>query len=161
MNNKLNMKYNWKLSGFAKGVDPVAAVEELERIESVLGGLTAENIVIAAMPEDSLFHNLFEWDDSQAANLYRLSQARTIINNIEVVVISDSQPRTVNAYEIVRKPQASVYKHVIDFSPDDVQEVKQRTIRELNYLKNKLSFYNQFQSVVDKLDDAISDLDNA
>lgn len=153
-------KYHWKLSGFAKGIDPVAAVKELERIEEVYGSLTAETILHASTPKNALFHPLFIWNDSEAANQYRLSQARTIINNVQVVILTDNEPRMVSAYEVVRKENINVYKHVIDFTPEDIRQVKQRTIREINALKNKLSFYKDFELVIARLDEVINDIDN-
>ena len=37
-------------------------------------------------------HSMFEWNDAQAAELYREQQARTIINSIEVKLEGVSEP---------------------------------------------------------------------
>ena len=41
-----------------------------------------------------MLHGLFQWDDTAAAEAYRLTQAREIIGNIAVVRILDREPRT-------------------------------------------------------------------
>ena len=77
-------KYEWRIGSFAKDIDPDLAVAELERIENVYGALTPENILEASKTEGAYLHKLFTWDDQKAANLYRLQQARQILNNIEI-----------------------------------------------------------------------------
>ncbi len=55
--------------------------EELKRLaaEAPSGLLTAESVVEHAKKEDSPLHELFEWDDSEAAKLFRIQQARQTI----------------------------------------------------------------------------------
>lgn len=56
-------------------------VAELERIAEQNGGvLKAEAVVLAARPEWSPLHTWFEWDDTAAAERWRLHQARGLIN---------------------------------------------------------------------------------
>ncbi len=55
--------------------------EELKRLaaEAPGGLLTAESVVEAAKDEASPLHALFEWDDTEAARLFRVQQARQTI----------------------------------------------------------------------------------
>jgi hypothetical protein len=154
----MTTKYEWKLASFAKGINPNDAIQELERIEKVLGSLTPENVLAASAPEDALFHCLFTWDDEVAAHNYRLSQARTLINNVEVVVISDGQERKVPVFEIVRTEETKSYKHIEDLSTSDIQQIRGQAVRELGYWKNKLSFYKEFNGATHKIEDAINEL---
>lgn len=53
---------------------------ELRRIADDHGGtLRAEDVVEAAKDEASILHSKFKWDDTEAAHLYRLQQARQLI----------------------------------------------------------------------------------
>lgn len=53
---------------------------ELNRIAKEHGGhLRPADVVEAARPEDSPLHKKFEWDDSEAAERYRVWQARQLI----------------------------------------------------------------------------------
>lgn len=55
-------------------------ISELQRIASEHGGqLRPADVVEAAKPIDSPLHSKFEWDDNEAAQRYRLWQARQLI----------------------------------------------------------------------------------
>jgi hypothetical protein len=151
--------YEWKLPGLSKGLPAEDAAKEFKRIEQVFGALTPENIVKAAEPQDSLLHKLFEWNNQKAADLYRLQQARTIINNVEVKVISDGEPRTVPVFEIITQKDSNVYKSITEFDESDLQQIRKNAVRELNYWKNKLSFYKEFSGMIPKLDKVIAELE--
>lgn len=159
MNNQ--QVYEWKMSGFAKGLDPDIAVKEFQRIEKEYGSITAENILTASMKQDAVFHKLFEWDDNKAAQQFRLQQARNIINNIEIRVVANNQARLVSAYEVVRYNESNQYKRIDTFTPEDLQQVKRRLIQTMNYLKSQLSFYKEFNNASIKIDEAMNEVDKA
>lgn len=154
---KMN-KYSWRIKSLAKGIDPDLAIAEIERIESVYGGLTPENVLEASRDESALLHPLFQWDDNVAATQYRLQQARTIINNVEIKVISDGEERSIPVYEVVNIGEGRVYKSIQNMDKDDVEYVKQSVKREINHLKNKLSTYNSFEATIKHLDSALETL---
>ncbi len=55
-------------------------VSELKRIAKSNGGLLQpESVVEAARPVTSPLHSRFNWDNSEAAHLYRIYQARQLI----------------------------------------------------------------------------------
>jgi len=59
---------------------------ELVRLATEHGGeLRPKAVVEAARPDTSPLHNSFEWDDSEAAEKYRLHQARQLITTVYVV----------------------------------------------------------------------------
>lgn len=63
--------------------------KELDRIARDNGGvLWPKKVVEAARPESSPLHSRFEWDNSEAAERYRLIQARQLIN-ITVNVVGE------------------------------------------------------------------------
>jgi len=49
------------------------------------GPLTAERVLSKARREDHPLHPAFEWDDSRAAEEYRLAQARHLTRSVQVV----------------------------------------------------------------------------
>jgi hypothetical protein len=66
-------------------------VDELKRIAKANGGiLRAEDIIDAARDEDSVLHDKFEWDDTEAAHQYRLEQARKLAR-VTVHLVNDGQ----------------------------------------------------------------------
>lgn len=95
----------------------VAAIRQLERD----GRLAPADVVAEASDPASPLHDYFEWDDSEAARKYRLSQARTLIRSIKVEITVREIPLTVVGY--VRDPDLSVrdpgYRNVIQLRTEE------------------------------------------
>jgi hypothetical protein len=97
--------YQWRPGSRFAG-DAKATALELERIRTASGGALKASIVVAeAEPEDAVNHPHFVWDDSEAASLFRLQQARNLIR--AVVVKHDD------------KPAESVYAHVPEIETNE------------------------------------------
>ena len=89
--------YAFKLPGLVKA-DAQEVGELFERLEASPEGLTPTSVLNASRDEQSLLHNEFEWDDTVAAEQYRKSQARAIIQNLTVVTsTTDVEEREQNA----------------------------------------------------------------
>ncbi len=145
--------YKWKLEGLGKGVDVALVVEELTRLQKVNRILTPEVVVRAAENSESVLHKLFEWDDNKAAYNWRLQQARTILNNIEVTIITDGEPREIAVFEVTTRSEG--YKSVDTFTNEDVDFVRASILRQLNTMKSKLKTYKEFDKVLFYIDKAI------
>ena len=145
--------YKWKLEGLGKGVDVALVVEELTRLQKVNRILTPEVVVRAAEDNNSILHKLFEWDDNKAAYNWRLQQARTILNNIEVTIITDGEPREIAVFEVTTRSEG--YKSVDIFTNEDVDFVRASILRQLNTMKSKLKTYKEFDKVLFFIDKAI------
>lgn len=92
-------EYKWKNQSRIKVKAQDAAVE-LERIRTKNGYLKPEDIVEEARKKSNRLHDYFIWDDTEAAQQYRIWQARHLIA-VLVVVRSDDKsddPLTVRAY---------------------------------------------------------------
>lgn len=157
----MSSNYQWKIPSLAKDISVNDAVEEFKRIETKYGALTPENIVDAARPESATLHSAFEWDNNKAAQQYRLQQARNVINNVEVKIISDSEERVLSVYEIVTvKDDGRQYKHIETFTVNDIEQIKNATIESLKQLTHKLKIYKEFDKVTDLLQEAVNILSN-
>ena len=151
-------KYQWIVKSFGKKIDPDKALSEIQKAEELFGKITAENVLKIAQDQNSEIHNLFEWDDSNAAHNYRLVQARQIINNIEVKVISNNEPYYIPAFEISKNDGKPQYKLVETMSIDERKRVIDNTIESINSLKNKLAIYKSLGKAIYFLDSAIDEL---
>lgn len=67
-------------------LDPITLAKELEKIREKRGKLTPYDVVEEAKDEKNPLHHEFVWDDSQAAKMYRLAQARRLIKAVCVRV---------------------------------------------------------------------------
>lgn len=145
--------YFWKMKGLARGVDPNEAVKELNRLQDVYGQLTPDVVVKEASNPDCVLHPIFEWEDDKAGHLWRIQQARIMLNNIQIKVISDGEPKEIAVYEVTTKEEG--YKNIDTFTGDDIEYVRTTTIQQLTYLKAKLKVYKEFDKVVFHIDKAI------
>ncbi len=157
-------KYDWKIKTLAKGIDPEIAANELSRIKNVYGSLRPEHIVNESRGKKAPLHSLFEWDDSKAAEHYRLQQARTIINNVVVTVVSNGAPVIYDVFEIVTTPNEITkipersYKEFTAMTFDEIDEVKQNTLEQLQILQEKLKRFNDFKPALQPIAQAINEV---
>lgn len=78
-------KYSWR-KGFSYSTPADIVGETLEKIENRDGNITAKSFLDESRPEDIPTHSMFEWNDTIAAEKYRLSQSTKIINQLEITV---------------------------------------------------------------------------
>ncbi len=81
--------YSWG-DGWKPSVDANIVGGVVEQIEAENGSVTKEKFLDFSRPIDSPTHNIFEWDDSKAAEKYRLEQSLHTIGNLRVVYTSPS-----------------------------------------------------------------------
>lgn len=97
------MVYQW-----AKGSRLKANAQEVgEELEAIQGSLTPERIVDEARDDSLELHKCFEWDDEEAAEKYRITQARDVLRFISIVTTvkeegKESETVVVRAYENVK-----------------------------------------------------------
>lgn len=89
---KARETFSWR-NGARYGVKAETFASVLRAIEERDGVATAGAVVDAARPTDSPIHALFNWDDTEAARLYREEQARGAIRSLRVVVTFDEQEK--------------------------------------------------------------------
>ncbi|MBS0229678.1 MAG: hypothetical protein JSS52_00760 [Proteobacteria bacterium] len=81
MARKAVIRNGWRLAG---GVDADAVAAELHALHSKHGHLVPELVLDAAAHEGSAMHAAFTWDDTDAAQLWRMDQARCLIKAVKV-----------------------------------------------------------------------------
>ena len=141
-------EYSWTTGGFNYKQDPNEVGKELEKLGD---DLTPKNIVNLARNENSVLHEMFEWDDTVAAEQYRKQQANLIIQNLKITVIADDNTeRKVKAFVTVKRntvfePIEKVVKDV-----DKYSLLLDKAYKELNGIKIK---YRELQEIQDLLSD--------
>ena len=121
---------------------------ELERIRQQDGGfLNPHRVVeIARSPENPL-HEHFEWDDTEAAERYRLAQARALIR-VAVIVNEKKDYNPVRAYVSLTTDRYNQrgYRAMVDIVNDEVlvETMLKDAIMELQSFQRK---YNKLRDV--------------
>lgn len=100
--------YSW-VKGTRYPADANAVGQALATLEKQHGKIKPRHLVELATPNDSPLHQLFEWDNTKAADAYRTHQARNVIRCIEVVVTQ--RPRKGQAVTVATVPTRA-YPHV-------------------------------------------------
>lgn len=132
------MKYKWKTHGMG-GVSAQVAGEEIARLEKLSGGvLMPATIVKAAKAKKSPIHNCFEWDDTEAARIYRQRQASEMMRKIVVVYEDKGKEETVRAFVSI-KADEKYYTGTARILDDDelLENVRQQIIDDLKSLRKK------------------------
>ena len=77
------------------GINKVSAQvagEIMEQLEQSERGLSPASLLDASRDENAPLHGEFEWNDAEAAEQYRLSQAGSLIRNIRIVAEEQEAP---------------------------------------------------------------------
>lgn len=135
--------YQWKFPRLYS-VDAQTAGDELERIRSTHNGLTPEAVVDESRPEDAPLHPVFQWDDKEAANKYRLIQAQQLIRSITIVVKSsdEQEPVALRVYHHVQNDYKPL--QVIVSSVDMMEELMKDALKDLDAFEHK---YNMLKDL--------------
>lgn len=141
--------YKWKIEGLYK-VDASIVGTELSKLDN----LTPETVLDLARPEDSPLHSMFEWDDTIAAEKYRLSQARSIIQHITIVKGHPrSEPVQVRAFVSSGQRDGS-YKPIttVVTEMDSYAKLLSDAKLELQAFKNKYKDLIEFKELFELID---------
>lgn len=145
-------KYSWRAG---KSVPAQVAGEVMEKIEKRDGVLTKEAFLEASRPEDSPTHGLFEWEDSVAAEKYRLTQSRIAIQDIVVTIVKSDEPVKTHAFVNVVAGKSSNAKYTsIDVAMEDDtkrKNVLRNALEELEAFERKYSMYNELVGVFSEI----------
>jgi hypothetical protein len=88
----MNQTYVWKNSEFRKFVDPAVAAEALKEIKTKYGEIKPAHVVDAARKRGHPLHDVFPWDEREAAAVGRESIAARLIRSLKLVVVREDRP---------------------------------------------------------------------
>ena len=146
------MKYRWVRTPMG-GLKAEIVGKELERLQKASGELTPELVVKKATPKNALLHPCFEWDNTVAAEQYRISQARYMLRSIEVVVEkSDDSDETleIRAFHNVNNDEdESVYVTLQQARDNPIywEQIKDKALAEINLWKQKYKDIKEFEVI--------------
>lgn len=132
-----------------KGIYNADATKVCEEIGD--GNVTPQNVLEKARNEDSELHKCFEWNDGIAAEKYRLSQARNIIQNL-VIVTNKPEEQPVRVFSITS--QKSTYQPTRQFlvQENEYQTLLKRALNELESFKKRYHTLSELEMVFEQID---------
>ncbi len=124
------------------------------------GSILAQDVVDAARPEGSPLHSHFTWDDSIAADAYRVEQARRLIRSYKVHVVSDKASGKerdllvrgfVAGRSVRRGGPSGTYLPSGSLTPKEQAVLVLRMKREIASLKLRYGHLEQFWAMIHEL----------
>ena len=139
----------WKVKGLYK-----ADAETVYKEITALGDtFSPEEIVEAAKDEATELHKCFEWNDSVAAEKYRLHQARMIFT--QLVVRTETSDNTPVAVRVISSASVSnIYTptKMLVKSDTEYADLLERVKRELQAFKQKYATVVELQEIFTAID---------
>jgi hypothetical protein len=131
------MIYQWR-EGRSMGVPAQVAGDVLEGIRERDGKIDPGVVVSESRLEAAPLHDVFEWRNKVAAELYRRDQARQVIRSVEIVMEESDEddpdeepvPRTQIAFVSIGSPVkgGSAYISTVEALSDSV--MRERVLRD-------------------------------
>jgi len=125
--------------------------QEITRIIETNGGEVSPVVVVKkAKPKSSPIHDCFEWDNSKAARLYRLEQAKYLLRSV-TITIQDTKGReiAVRAFPNIETSEGNFYttNAIIMDDLELSEKLETQVQRELLYLRRKGANLKRFSKI--------------
>lgn len=153
-------QYGWKTNVFPVPAD--VAGKHIENLQKEKGIVTSRNLLESARPINSAIHDCYEWDDSVAAENYRITQSGYILRNLVKIVVSDDvkQEKEVRAFVNIAQSDKFTEGQFVDVSTALSNEetrkiVLRKALKELQVFQKR---YDDFEEL-SKVFVAIADLE--
>ena len=129
---------------------PQVVGEFLTQIKKESGSLTPPAIVNAARPKKSPLHRYFEWDNSKAAEKWRLQQARLLVCSVVTVSVDGEETTPVRSFVSLNDNY-----EMLDVVMSD-EQMRQQALYDVNVviksLREKLVSFKDFADVLEALE---------
>lgn len=150
----MSFRYQWR-SGARINADAQQAGETIELLrQKANGSLTPAMVVEAARPATSVLHGAFEWDDSEAAERFRESQARQLIGALVVRVQPRGVPEPKRAFVSVERPQMGPgyeARHVVLSDKELRAQVIRQGWTDLDAWVAKYAEFSEFSTITEAI----------
>lgn len=150
------MVYRFKaLARCADGLDAQVVGDYLEQLRQQHGHLPPEVVVAAAQAPASPIHRAFEWDDTKAADAYRLAQAAQLIRAVVIEMDATHAPVVVRAFvSVTGDDTARTYQGIQEVLRHDAMrdELLRAAGRELGAWRRKYEVLAELSAVFEAID---------
>ena len=140
------------------GLFKADATKCYEEIQDIGDEVKPEQVIKKAKNPKSELHKCFDWDDSSAANKYRLYQARLVINHLIVVTReAGNDEREPVQFRVMMKNENSKdssYKQTLVMirDEDEYKKLLDQAYRELHSFKQKYQCLSELAEIIALID---------
>lgn len=154
-----NIVSTWKAGFKVFDADAQLVAEELLSLcdDDDVGGITKQQIVDYARDEDTELHKCFEWDDSIAAERYRLVQAGDVVRLIVIKRTEEQIEQNMPEIRVFHKTDSKIgtgYKPIsyIVKHEDEYEKMLQMAYAELHSFKMKYQHLQELDYIISLID---------
>lgn len=139
------MQAEWRVKGIYKA--------DAQKVADEIGNdkITPQEMIEKARNEQSELHRCFEWNDTIAAEKYRLQQARTVLSML-VFKPKTEEEQPVRIFSLTT--EKSTYQPTKSFlvQADEYQDLLKRALAELEAFKRKYRTINELEGLFEAID---------
>lgn len=139
------MLAEWRVKGIYKA--------DAQKVADEIGNdkITPQEMIERARNEQSELHKCFEWNDTIAAEKYRLQQARIVLSML-VFKPKAEEEQPVRIFSLTT--EKSVYQPTKQFlvQADEYQDLLKRALAELEAFKRKYRTINELEGLFEAID---------
>lgn len=135
--------------------DAELVYREFQRLKRGNNNLRPESVLEAARPASSPLHKYFDWDDTSAAEAWRLAQARSMIREVHVIIQHEDKPeiRTRAIVSVVKSSGRSLEGIETAMGDEEYQQqLLTKALQELNIFRRKYAHLNALAGVLAEAD---------
>ncbi len=151
----MKQRYGWRDGSRSRRMDVGKVAPVLKALERKHGVLTPEQVLREATKKSSPLHKWFEWDDTEAARLYRMTQARELIRAVTVIV-TEGDEYTIRAFVHLGDP--TVYEstvHVLS-DPEKRALLLERMRDDFEVFRKRYEHIRELAAVFAAFDEAVA-----
>lgn len=138
----------WKMPGYFKA-NPQLVAEEIRQIGDEV---TPKQVLEAGRNPDSELHKCFEWDDTKAAEKWRLEQAGQVLRFLVIREVEE-KPDNVPVRTFYKNDNGGYKPSEIIFTkPDEYQKLLQTAWAELRSFKAKYARLQELSEILALID---------
>lgn len=143
----------WSATGKRFGADAQKVYEEIMEICDDLESASPKDILEKARSEDTELHKCFTWDDSVAAEKWRLNEARVVARQLVIreEKIPVDRPEVRLLYSTDNKSGYKPTTTIVRVQ-GEYEELLKRAYAELQAFKAKYSMLTELQEIFEAID---------
>ena len=143
----------WSATGTRFGADAQKCYEEIMEICDDLGSVSPHMVLEKAREESSELHKCFTWDDSIAAEKWRLNEARVVVRQLVIKEVEVPKDRP-EVRVLYKTDYESGYKptQIIIRKEDEYKALLERAWAELRAFKAKYSMLEELREIMELID---------
>ena len=127
---------------------------EVEKIKGKDGIIHPQDLVEISRPFDAPLHDQFEWNDSKAAETYRIWQARQLIAKVKITVEKVEAPAFVNIKIENEKgavEEQGYFPIAKVLSNETLKKMAiKEAVREIRYWETKYAQYEELSKILNQ-----------